>query len=169
LGNTALAQGDIPSAIASYDECLTSTGGGKALENVRRDAAINREFALAQARALAVPQGESSDEPKSQRPERRRGPDRPPGGDDQGPEGPPEGEPGGGNANSDADGRGGAPPAHRRRLGGAGGARPNSGSTRGNSPVDRLDAALDHIRAAQSRRVAEEPPPEPTGGDAKDW
>ena len=56
LGNTALALGDIPGAIRSYDDCLASTAGGAALDAVRRDAAINRRFALEQAQSLAVPQ-----------------------------------------------------------------------------------------------------------------
>ena len=55
LGNTALAEGDIPGAIRSYDDCVASTAPGAALEAVRRDAAINRRFALEQPQSLAVP------------------------------------------------------------------------------------------------------------------
>jgi Ca-activated chloride channel family protein len=170
LGNTALAEGDIPGAISSYDKCLASTAGGAALDSVRRDAAINRRFALEQARSLAVPEGQSSgDQPQSQRPQRRRDPNRPGADDDQFPDGQPENEPGGGGTNPDTDGSGGPPPKNRRRLRGGGGGGSNSAGARGDSPRDRLDAALEHIRAAQSRRLDEESPRETANDDLKDW
>ena len=66
LGNTALAEGDIPGAIRSYDECVASTAQGADLEAVRRDAAINRRFALEQPQSLSVPQDNNSgDQSKS--------------------------------------------------------------------------------------------------------
>ena len=62
LGNTALAEGDIAGAIRSYDECVASTARGAALDAVRRDAAINRRFALEQPQSLSAPQDNSSDD-----------------------------------------------------------------------------------------------------------
>jgi Ca-activated chloride channel homolog len=169
LGNTALAQGDIPGAISAYDECLASTSRGAALDGVRRDAAINRRFALEQAQSLAVPEGQSSGEqPKSRRPD-RRAPNRPLGDDDQSPAGQPESEPGSGGTNPGADDAGGPPPSSRRRRGGAGGGRATPAGARGDSPDERLDAALEHIRAAQARRLPEDPTPETANDDLKDW
>ena len=74
LGNTALAEGDIPGAIRSYDDCVASTARGAALDAVRRDAAINRSFALEQPQSLSAPEDNSSgDRSKSQKagPEKR--------------------------------------------------------------------------------------------------
>ncbi|MFI5458549.1 MAG: VWA domain-containing protein [Isosphaerales bacterium] len=170
LGNTALAMGDVPGAISAYDACLASTDGGAALDAVRRDAAINRRFALEQAQSLAVPQDEiSGDQPQSQRPDRRRAPNRRGGGDNQSPEGQPESDPGSTGTGPDAGGQGDRPAASRRRTGGAGGGRSSPPGTRGDSPEDRLDAALDQIRAAQSQRLPEEPPPASATDDRKDW
>ncbi len=59
LGNTALAEGDIAGAIRSYDDCVASTARGAALEAVRRDAAINRRFALEQQQSLSAPRDEN--------------------------------------------------------------------------------------------------------------
>ena len=77
LGNTALALGDVPDAIHSYDECIASTARGAALDVVRRDAAINRDFAYRQAQSPSVPQGQGSDDPSaSHKPDRRKSPTR---------------------------------------------------------------------------------------------
>ncbi len=67
LGNTALALGEIPGAIAAYDDCVTSTARGAGLDKVRSDAAINRDFAFKQAQSPSVPQGSGSDDPSSSR------------------------------------------------------------------------------------------------------
>ena len=73
IGNTALAEGDIPGAIRSYDDCLGSTARGPALDAVRRDAAINRSFALEQPQSLAAPQDDrSGDGSRSRKPDRKR-------------------------------------------------------------------------------------------------
>jgi len=170
LGNAALALGDIPGAISSYDACLASTAGGAALGAVRRDAAINRRFALEQAQSLAVPQDQnSSDQPKLEQPDRRRAPNRRGGGDEGAPEGHPETNPGNGGTGPNAGGQGDRPPTSRRRIGGAGGGRSSPQGARGDSPEDRLDAALEHIRAAESRRLPEDPPPASANQDRKDW
>ena len=170
LGNAALALGDIPGAISSYDACLDSTARGAALDVVRQDAAINRRFALEQAQSLAVPQDQNSgDQPQSQRPDRRRAPNRRGGGDDSSPEGQPESDPGDGGSGPDAGSQGDRPRPSRRRIGGAGGGRSTPPGTRGDSPEDRLDAALENIRAAQSRRLPEDPPPVSANDDRKNW
>ena len=54
-------------------------------------------------------------------------------------------------------------------TGGAGGSSKTPPGASGESPEDRLDAALDNIRAAQSRRLPEEPPPVSAGSDGRDW
>jgi Ca-activated chloride channel family protein len=171
LGNTALALGDIPAAISSYDACLASTEKGAALDAVRLDAAINRRFALEQARSLAISQDQTSGEqPKSERPNRRRNPDRRSSDDDQSPDESPESNPGQGGTGPDPGGEGGQPPANRRRLGGgAGSGRSAPPGARGDSAEDRLDAALQQIRAAANRRLPDEPPADSETGDRKDW
>ena len=126
IGNTALAEGDIPGAIHSYDECLASTARGAALDAVRRDAAINRSFALEQPQSLAAPQDDrSGDGSKSRKPDRKRSSKTPGNGDGQSSEGEPESDPAnaGANGENDAHGDRNRPPASRRRMGGAGGGR----------------------------------------------
>jgi Ca-activated chloride channel homolog len=173
LGNTALVLGDIPGAIASYDACLDSTASGEGLDAVRRDAMANRLFALEQPQPPAISQDESSgDQPKSQRPDRRRKSNR---SDDDGdsPDAQPDtGQGGGGNSesNADADGQHNRSATKRRRPGGAGGGRSTEPGSQGDSPDDRLDAALENIRAARSRRLPDEDPPPPTANDnSRDW
>ena len=79
LGNTAMALGDVAGAIAAYDSCIASTARGNGLSAVRQDAAINREFAIEQAPAPSVPQGQEGDDPSSsQRPDGRRPANRAP-------------------------------------------------------------------------------------------
>ncbi len=172
MGNTALAMGDVPEAIAAYDLCIGSTARGQALDAVRRDAAINRDFAVQQAPPPSIPQGQGPEDSSSPRgPDRRHSPDRTPG--DEGPsaEGDDEAGPSAGGANgqdqSDQDRRN---RRRRRRTGGAGGSRTTPPGAAGESREDRLDAALENIRAAQSsRRLPEEPPPPSAGGDGRDW
>jgi Ca-activated chloride channel family protein len=170
LGNTALALGDIPGAISSYDACLASTEQGTALDAVRRDAAINRRFALAQAQSLTISQDQNSGEqPHSERPDRRRNPNRPGGSGDQSPDGNAESDQGQGSTGPDNGGPGDRPPTSRRRMGGAGGGRSSARGGGGDSAEDRLDAALDEIRAAVSRRLPDELPPASDADDLKDW
>ena len=62
------------------------------------------------------------------------------------------------------------PPNRRRRTGGAGGTGKGPQGYRGDTPDDRLDAALEHIReAAESRRLPEELPPDQPAAEGKDW
>ena len=173
LGNTALALGDIPGAIASYDECIASTARGAPIDLVRKDAAINRDFAYQQAQSPAMPQGEGSDDPSSsRRPDRKKAQDRRNG---EGPSSNDEPENGpsadGPNPQDDAENSAGRDraPRSRRRAGGAGGSRSTPPGATGESPEDRLDAALENIRAAQSRRLPEEQPPANASDDRRDW
>jgi Ca-activated chloride channel homolog len=172
IGNSALAEGDIPGAIRSYDECLASTARGAALDAIRRDAAINRSFVLEQPQSLAAPQDDrSGDGSQSRKPDRKRSSKTPGGGEKQSSEAEPESDPANAGANGENDTRGdrNRPPASRRRMGGAGGGRTSPPEERGDSPDDRLDAALEHIRAAQSNRIPDEEPPVSANDDSKDW
>ena len=75
------------------------------LEAVRRDAAINRRFALEQQQALSAPQDDNpSDQPRSPNSQRRNRPDRQGKGDDQSPEGQSEGDAGSGGSSRDDEG-----------------------------------------------------------------
>jgi Ca-activated chloride channel homolog len=174
-GNTALALGDIEGAIAAYDECLASRARGVSLDVVRSDAAINRQFALEQWQSPTLPQSESAgDMPQSERPDRSKAGKRNRAGDAAPDGAPDDGEgPSAGSDNKGSDSGNGAeqkrPPNRRRRIGGAGGASSRADQPRGDSAEDRLDSALEHIRAAQSRRLPDELPPAARGADRKDW
>jgi Ca-activated chloride channel family protein len=173
LGNTSLALGEIAAAITSYDQCLASTGGGESLEQVRRDAAINRQFAVEQAQAPAIADGESpNDRSRSPRQSGRRGPNPRPNGEDGSENAEDDSGAGGSGANPDSgdENERNRPPNRRRRTGGAGGTRKGPQESQGDTPDDRLDAALEHIReAAESRRLPEELPPESSAAGGKDW
>ena len=170
LGNTALALGDIPGAIRCYDECVASTAREAALEGVRRDAAINRKFALEQPQSFSIPQDNNPDDrSKSQNPDRRKGQERKGNGDGQSPESEPESDPGSGGASPEAQGDRDQRRSGRRRMGGAGGGRTSPPGAKGDTPDDRLDAALEHIRDAQNRRLPDEDPPVSANDDRKDW
>jgi Ca-activated chloride channel family protein len=170
LGNTSLALGDVPGAIAAYDACIASTARGAGLDAVRQDAAINRDFAYQQAQAPAIPQGQGPDDPSpSSRPDRRRSPNNNPG-EDPTAEG--DADPGpstGGTGAEDEAEKDGRERLRRRRMAGAGGGRTTPPGSAGESREDRLDTALDNIRAAQSRRLPEEPPLASAGTDGRDW
>jgi Ca-activated chloride channel family protein len=172
IGNTALADGDIAGAIRAYDQCLASTARGAALEMVRRDAAINRGFALAQPQSPAAPESDrAGDAPRSKKPQGKRSEKGSGNGDVRPGEGDPENAPQNAGSSSENDSRGDRdrPPRGRRRMGGAGGGRTAPQGERGDSPDDRLDAALEHIRAAQSNRIADQEPPAIANDDRKDW
>src|SRR5262249_31117699 len=57
LGNTALRLGEVAEAIAHYDAALASTATDPGLDRIREDAAINRNYAVQQARAIEPPEG----------------------------------------------------------------------------------------------------------------
>jgi len=154
LGNTALALGEPAVAIRSYDSCLASAGRTNALAAVRRDAELNRAFAVAQApRApTAGGEGDPGGRPPGRRPE--------PKGDRGGP------GPGAGPGQSPAP----SPPTGRRGAGGAGGGGPAPPTGRaGESPEDQLEHALDDVRDARRRRIPDPPAADDPRGADKDW
>jgi Ca-activated chloride channel family protein len=173
-GNTYLALGDIPGAIASYDRCLASTAWGSDMDSVRADAAANRQFALEQSQSLTSPEGPSANEPsRSSQPDKNGSRDRRAGDDNQSGDAAADRAPdmtgsgSGEEPQKNPDRR--RPPRDRRRMGVAGGGQtPRSGSG-GDSPEEQLDTALEHIRAAQNRRLDDEESQASANDDRKDW
>lgn len=144
LGNAALMADDPEAAIAHYDDCLASPRRSAALDAIRRDAAVNRDYALRRLKEKASEREPSPDEEKPQdqpRPEPRA----PQGGPGEGPDG---------------DGP--------RGKGGAGGPEPDQRKGEGPSPEQRLDEALEQIREALRNRPPEMPTRAPSP-DGKDW
>jgi len=175
LGNTCLALGDIAGAIAAYDRCLSSTARGAAIDSVRRDAEINRQFALERSQSLTTPEGQSTkDQSRSSQPDQKGARNRRAGeGDEESPDDQAENGPDAGGAGS-GKGPEGNPDQKRprrdwRRMGGAGGAQSAHSGPAGDSPEARLDAALEHIRSAQNRRLPDDEPPASANDDRKDW
>ncbi len=150
LGNTALAQGDLSASIAFYDACVATHVGGSDLDAVRRDASINRRFALELRRKNPSPA------PKGQAPPSP--PDRPRGRDDAT-----------GDQDTEASNSG---KAERSVQQGPSGSK---GQAAGNrlpdrevgSPEEQLEAAVERIRAARHRRLDETTPGSVV--DRKDW
>lgn len=170
LGNTALVLGDLAGAVEHYNNCLASTAAGAGLDEVRQDAAINRQYALEQAPPSIAPQGESD---RDQPPSKKR--NRPPGARKRGDGGSDptpddssatDPQPDGSNPQGDTDN---GPTKGRRRNGGGGGASNSPPGSPGESPDDRLDNVLDQIRDAQRRRLPEDSPAESSGDGRKDW
>jgi Ca-activated chloride channel family protein len=156
LANTALALGDIAGAIAHYDACLASRAAGAALEAVRRDAAVNRQFAVDAARRGAAPP-ERGPRPSPENASSRRSAGSP---DDDRPERSAAGE-GQGRETRESQASG------RRGPGGAGGSGPAPlGAT---APEARLEAALERVRESRSHRLAEPPPPAAADASRKEW
>lgn len=166
LGNVALGLGDLPLAVQSYDACLRSKAPGADLDAVRRDAAVNRLFALEQLRNELSQQDEEKPEeaPNSAAP-----PDATPKASDAQPDdGPGDDSDGSPPDAADADptdARASDRPSPRRG-GGAGG---DAAAPPGASPEDRLDAALEQIREARRRRLPDDQPPDDPRVDGKDW
>jgi len=146
LGNTALALGDIPGAIAHYNDCLNSKAYGVGLDAVRRDAAINLQFAEERSRNPSIPpdpDGEKSQGAKQPRPRQQQGGDEE--ADRPGPE---SGEP------SEDSPPGDLSPLNRSGAGGARGGGPNP--PRPGSPEARLASALENVKEARKGRLEEE-------------
>jgi Ca-activated chloride channel family protein len=169
LGNCALSLGDLSAAVEHYDRCLASTATGPDLDDVRRDAELNRQFALERAASTLGASGDSdrgssSQEPRKRPPSRRKSPNDDEDSQAEDRSGPGQ-EPGGNQPQNGGDNR---PRRNRSRSGGGGGASRNAGN-QGDTPDDRLDSALDEIRDAQRRRLPEETTDEPAGDTRKDW
>ena len=168
LGNTALVLGEIPVAVAHYDRCMASRATGPDLDSVRKDAAINRRFALEQAPPSVAPEGETESDQASGPHNRPPGAHKPARGNDgPGPEDESTSSPPSDGSNPQERGET-PPPIHHRRTGGGGGSNRDPGSA-GQSPDDRLDDALDRIRDALHRRLPDEAASEPPAANRKDW
>src|SRR5262249_16809051 len=134
---------------------------------------INRRFAVEQAESPAIADSANPDDPsRSPRRNGRRGSDPRANGDDSSPDS--QADSGAGDAGANPNGGDpeapNRPPSRRRRRGGPGGAGRAPQVSLGDSPDERPDAALEHIRqAAESRRLPEEPPPDSPATEGKDW
>ena len=155
LGNTAVALQEAEAAIAHYNDCIASTTRGPRLDDVRRDALMNKRFveeqsrrmpALAESRAEAESQPPSHSAPKSQASENSATSGPPPG-----------------TGNSPAGG--GASPNRSRRTGGGGGSGSSSASA---NLEEQLDRAVENIKKAKSGRLVESPRGS-SSKDLKDW
>ncbi len=144
LGNASLMADDPEAAIRAYDDCIASTGRSADLDAIRRDAAINREYArdrLKQKASEREPMPDDQPPQDQPRPEPKAAPPRGPGeGSGDGPRGP----------------------------GGAGGSEPDQRKPDGPSPEQRLDEALEQIREALEQRLPDAPA-RSHSPDGKDW
>ena len=145
LGNAHLALGEVPEALAHYDACIASDWPGAAFDAVRGYATENRAFAV--SRTPPIPDESGGGSPDSSRPNRPRpprggGPDSPsdpgPTSSDSNPPGPPQG--------------GASTPSKSGDLPG----EETEDRPPGQTPEDRLDAALREIREARERRPTED-------------
>ena len=163
-GNCLAMIGDFAGAIQQYDECLAATSRRSDLSALRRDAAINREYAIAQL--TPPPERSAGDQPGGNEPDNSSDPPGPksdPRPDPtQNPNSPSTG-------NESADGSD-ASSAGKRGPGGAGGS--GAALPESDSPAGQLEAALRRIRSAKEKHP-ESPrqPPRPAGGrnSGKDW
>jgi Ca-activated chloride channel homolog len=155
LGNTALALGDVAVAIGHYDSCLTSRVPGAVYDAVRSDAAINRAFALKLSSSKQPPPKPDEDPESPKRKSPPEGPPPPspkpkrqrPGPTDSAPTGNPDQPPG----------------ASQQPPAGQDAAQPQPGS-----PEEQLASALQNVREARRRRLADPVPPA-SGGERKEW
>jgi tetratricopeptide (TPR) repeat protein len=157
LGNTALGLGDVEAAIGHYDDCLASRAWGAGVSETRRDAEINRRFAVDLAKRVPRPPDDSEGKkPLGAEPKKRSPRDAAKGRDPSGSE-PQLPEP------DESSSASGGP----RGPGGAGGT--GSKTPRAGSPEARLAAALQDIRAARRRRLADAPPTPTAAENQKNW
>ncbi len=145
LGNASLMADEPEAAIRHYDDCIASTRRSPALDAIRSDAAVNREYAARRLKEKASEHDPGPDEEKTQNQPRPEPKAPPPGGNGEGP-----------------DGEG------LRGPGGAGGSEPDARKAEGPSPEQRLDDALEQIREALQNRPPEMPTRAPSQ-DGKDW
>lgn len=155
LGNTALALGDLTAALGHYDDCLASTARGSVMDAVRSDAAANRRFAVEQAKPPSNP-SDSKDAPSSKA-DRPQSP-KPDEGEDRSQDDSESKNPN----RAEGDQPGPHRPSGKQGPGGSGSTPPSAGS-----PEGRLNAALENIREARSRRPDETLPP--TDDQRMDW
>jgi Ca-activated chloride channel homolog len=158
LGNTALAQGAVVEAIRHYDQCLASQVSGLEYDLVRTDAQQNRLFAV---RHRPPGSGASDSEPSDGRDNSRRRNDP---GDQQSKSAQ--------DSSKDSPEADGSPPEGQSPAGKAAANRSRRGGAEtrrnGDTPEERLAAALDAVREAEGQKLPDRPAPEVTG-DRKDW
>jgi Ca-activated chloride channel family protein len=160
LGNTALSRGNFAEALRHYDDCLGSQARGPALDAVRTDAAINRAFAVEQARRTIAPPDEETDS-SSKPPARSRNP---------------SGKSGGSSSNTTTSYSGASPAQNPtaptnpdvRGPGGAGGTGTSTVPPAESTARDQLSRAMENIREARKRRL-DPSPPSRADADRKDW
>lgn len=155
LGNTMLALGNVPAAIRHYDACLAAKGSGPSHDALRRDARINRQFAI--RHRPPPPPSEPRDGSGRHSP---TAPPRPTSTAQPSPSSPP---PSGAVPAPPIDPDQATPPPPSASSG-TGPAAPDVAD----SPEARLDAALARVEQARRRRLPESPPPAPNDGN-KDW
>jgi Ca-activated chloride channel family protein len=159
LGNATLLVGDAEAALRHYDDCLAATTPGTELDQIRRDAAINRQVAIARSRATQEPQDPRS---PSQSGQRRQAEGLPQADSDGHPPDGESDEQGGGDeaptraagANS-AEGRLESGRRVSQAGGGGGGGGGRSAGDRRARPEELLDAAIERIRESRQRRLPE--------------
>lgn len=156
LGNTSLALGEVAAAIERYDACLASRVAGPAYDAVRRDAAINRQFALRLIDQPPEPTAGKAREPA--RKPRRGTPDQERSTDSRAHPAPGASPPQG------DDGEPGQP-----SRGGGGSAQPGPAPSAAGSPEARLDEALENAQAARRRRPVDMPPASAAEEGQKPW
>jgi Ca-activated chloride channel homolog len=153
LGNTALAQGSVVTAIHHYDDCIASKAAGASYDRVRGDALQNRIFA--EQHRPRRPEDSGSD-PGQGQPKPTPRSDR----------GPNDGDPKSG-SDEDSPNPLGGPDAGKNAANRS--RRPNGDQPRdGNSPEERLASALETVRDAERNRLPDRPS-KPLDGDRKDW
>ncbi|MFO0909947.1 MAG: VWA domain-containing protein [Isosphaeraceae bacterium] len=155
LGNSALAQGNLERAIASYDDCIASKATDAVSAEVRRRAAANRAFAQERERQAAATSS-PSDAPDSSRASEPKEPGPGPSRRHRAPPPPASGS--------------GEPSAAPSPVGqgGAGGSGSQPPPPRTGSPEERLEQALEAVREARTHRLDDTPRPDsPRSG--KDW
>jgi len=167
LGNASIRLGDFAGAARHYDDCLSSTARGDQLDAVRADAAINRRFALERLRDELSQSGELDELSNSNDPDQPKAPPRSSDAheDDEPGEGPSDRPP----DDSDVEEAEAAASPSPRKSGGAGGSGRTPNPSVDRPPGDRLDSALERIRDAKRRRLPDQPPPEESQPDVKDW
>jgi Ca-activated chloride channel family protein len=142
LGNTALALGQPTDAAAHYEACLAAAGQEPAFDRVRRDAAINRRFAL-EHRSLSAP-------PEPESPGPSKGPQVVPPSPREDPR-----------KQTERPATGIAPGSTAPR-------QTPTGQEPLATPGERLDQALLRIAERQGRRL-DVPPPSAPDPNVKDW
>ncbi len=159
LGNAAVAGGHFREALGHYDSCLNSKAAGDGLDEVRRDAALNRRFA-----EQRIPPNPEETEPQDEpsRPGAQSSSDGPEGGSEPSDgASPPPGGPDQGGEDSPPEGGG------NQSVGGGGGS--GSESPAPGTPEAKLADALGNIREAQGRRQPPQASETADDPDLKDW